>query len=79
VVVHPTATKIYPMLSSPIYLIKFGVIKEINKLTSQFKTVAILTDLSCMISAMYNQVIGPDENSNNAMKRSTRIKDGMVQ
>ena len=72
----PTEIKMYPMFSSPIDLTNPGVIIEITRFISQLRTVATDTDLSCMISAMYNQVIGPDENSNTAMKASTRKRVG---
>jgi len=55
-----------------------GVIRLIIKLTIQFRTVATLYDLSCIISDMYNQVIGPEENSKIAMKTKTKATDGMV-
>ena len=51
---------------------------EMMRFINQLSTVATETDLSCIISAMYNQVIGPDENSNTAMKASTRITVGFV-
>ena len=76
VVEHPTAMKMYPILSSPIADTNFGVTKLMTKLTSQFNTVATLTDLSCIISAMYNHVIGPDENSKHAIKTITKITVG---
>ena len=74
----PTVMKIYPIFSSPIDLTRFGVIKLITKLTIQLRTVATLYDLSCMISAMYNHVIGPDENSKKAMNTITSVTDGIV-
>jgi len=43
------------------------------KLISQFSTVAILTALSYIISAIYNHVIGPDENSKRDMKTNINI------
>lgn len=51
---------------------------EMMRFINQLSTVATETDLSCIISAMYNQVIGPDENSNTAMKASTRMTVGLV-
>lgn len=78
VVRTPTATNMYPMLLSPIFLTRDGVIMEITRFISQLSTVATDTDLSCMISAMYNQVIGPDENSNTVIKARTKITVGMV-
>ena len=52
-----------------------GSPREIPKLTSQFKTVAIETALSCIISLMYNQVIGPEEHSKRPMKSITIISN----
>lgn len=42
-----------------------------SKLMPQFITVAMELPLSCMISAMYNQVIGPGPNSKIIMKTKT--------
>jgi hypothetical protein len=76
-VIPPAVIKIQPMLSSPILATSDGVIALINRLINQLRTVATDTDLSYMISAMYNQVIGPDENSNAAINARTRITEGM--
>ena len=42
-----------------------------SKLIPQFITVAIEEPLSCIISAIYNQVIGPGPNSKIQMKTNT--------
>lgn len=62
----PTVKKMYGMLESG--LVIDGVIALTTRVTSQLRTVAMLTALSCMISLIYSQVIGPDENSKAAMK-----------
>jgi len=64
VVRAPTLMKMYGIVSS---LAITGVMIEITRFISQLRTVATLTALSCMISLMYSQVIGPDENSNTAI------------
>lgn len=66
------------MLSLPTKSTRDGVAKPTASETVQFKTVATLTDLSCIISAMYNQVIGPEENSKTAMKAFTANTVGIV-
>ena len=71
--VHPpTKMKIYPILSSPIALIIDGIVALTTKLIIQFRKVATVKALSYIISDMYNQVIGPEENSNKAIKVSKR-------
>lgn len=64
-VITPRTINIYPTLSSPTALTKYGVPIAIPKFTTQFITTAIPSDLSCIISAIYNHVIGPDEISKN--------------
>lgn len=60
----PHTIKIYPILSSPIAETKGGQMILIIKFMHQLSTVATLYDLSHIISDIYNQTIGPDENSN---------------
>ena len=79
VVRPPTEIKIIPILSFPMALTRPGVMIEITRFINQLRTVATETDLSCMISAMYNQVMGPEENSKTAMKARTRMTVGYVQ
>ena len=62
--------KIYPMLSSPIALMIEGIVALTIKLMIQLRKVATVRALSYIISDMYNQVIGPEENSNKAIKTS---------
>lgn len=66
-VIPPQMMNIQPILSSPIALTRGGHIILMIKFTVQFITVASETALSCIISAMYNQVIGPDANSKNTI------------
>lgn len=40
---------------------------------NQFKKVPILYALSVIISDMYSQTIGPDENSKNAINNNTQV------
>lgn len=51
---------------------------EITRFISQLSTVATLTALSCIISLMYSQVIGPDENSNTAINDIIQMMVGVV-
>lgn len=73
----PTVMKMYPILSCPIALIIAGMVALITKLTIQLMTVAILTALSCIISAMYNHVIGPGPNSNSEINTMVKMMTGM--
>ena len=52
VVRRPTAIKMNPILFEPMAVIRLGVMMLITRFISQFKTVAIDKDLSCMISDM---------------------------
>ena len=79
VVRPPTAMNIIPMLSFPMAFTRPGVMIEMTRFINQLSTVATDTDLSCIISAMYNQVMGPEENSKTAMNARTRITVGYVQ
>ena len=79
VVRPPTAIKIIPILSFPMAFTRPGVMIEITRFINQLRTVATDTDLSCIISAIYNQVMGPEENSKTAMNARTRMTVGYVQ
>jgi hypothetical protein len=72
-VIAPKKINIYPTLSSPTASIKYGVPIAITKFTIQFITTAIPSDLSCIISAIYNQVIGPDDISKNSTNSNNNI------
>ena len=72
-VIAPKKINIYPTLSSPTASIKYGVPIAIPKFTVQFITTAIPSDLSCIISAMYSHVIGPDEISKNSTNSNSNI------
>ena len=50
-----------------------GIDILITKLMNQFKKVPIDTALSYIISAMYNQTIGPDENSKKHINSNTQV------
>jgi hypothetical protein len=52
--------------------IRYGVIMAIIKVNIQLSSTAILSPLSVIISAMYNQGIGPRENSKNITNIKTK-------
>lgn len=79
--IAPQAMKIYPtrLLYAPstvTALTTYGIVPEMTTTMPQFIAEANDVALSCMISDMYNQVMGPDVNSNTIMKRTSIERDG---
>lgn len=65
----PRVKKIYPISHT---LTIRGIETLMTNDKNQFKKVPILTALSYIISAIYSHTIGPEENSKNAMNKSTQ-------
>ena len=77
----PQAMKTYPtrllcVPSSVMDLTRYGMVPEMITTMAQFMAEAKEVALSCIISDMYNQVMGPDVNSNTIMKRTSITRDG---
>jgi len=60
-VTPPQIINRYPTYDRPPSLTTVGVTNENNRVKSQLMTVPILKPFSCIISAIYSHVTGPDE------------------